>query len=70
MLTRDYEAGPTMAEHPFLIKWATSQTAIHDDNMTTNINVGDKIPEGSFQYIPYSPDLADSVRIFHYSHRY
>ena len=27
-----------------------------------SIKVGDKLPEGKFTYVPYSPELEDGVR--------
>ena len=29
------------------------------------IKIGDIIPQGTFGYVPYTPELEDGVRVFH-----
>jgi alkyl hydroperoxide reductase 1 len=49
---------PTIISHSFRA-FQNSFTVLHTSVMAPTIKVGDKIPEGTFSFIPYTPELED-----------
>lgn len=48
-------------KHPVLLLSSFLHLKLPETNFTMSIKVGEKIPEGTFKYVPYTPDLENGV---------